>query len=243
MQRIRNIKTSKTEKQEKDFLVSLKAKKRFHLQSTDWTQLNDVSIFNKKEMIAWRRQLRNFPIFEDSDETTERALEKLIDQKPIIEIVDIPTDEYVSNDQSDERIKELEQEINRVKEALNDEIIYLPHEDAKQKLEECFNEYRSNELIQKGNIVEYNLKKIMLEEAVEKDLSNGNSSTPLLDQDTTDHSSSELHKIINDCKSYFKNINNLYTRLNKEQRSLYNMDSNEMNEWFESHGYRYRCKD
>jgi hypothetical protein len=194
-------------------------------------------------MIAWRKQLRNFVISENSNEETERALEKLITKKPEVEVVDIPTGEVESIDDQKHRIDELEREINKLKELFKQDVIYLSPEEAKRRLYECFNEYRSNELIRKGNIVEYNLKKIMLEEAVEKDLSDGDSSTPLLDQDTTDHSSLELQKIIDDCKSYFKNINTLYTRLNKEQRSLYNMDSNEMNEWFESHGYRYRCKE
>jgi hypothetical protein len=117
----------------------------------------------------------------------------------------------------------------------------LTNEEAFEKLKECFNEYRANELIKQG-VVEYNLKKVLLEEAIEKKLSSGYSETPLLDQDSNNHSEEELQSIIDNCKKYFKRINELYTWLNKRERSLYNMDSNEMNEWFESHGYRYRCR-
>jgi hypothetical protein len=251
MKKIRNLTTSTTFKQKEDFLISLKAKKRFYLQQTDWTQLKDVPLRNDTELLEWRKKLRNFKIDEKADGSTKKELEKIIAEQPTPNISYNTNQDDTIGDVSIDKFLDLERELNNLNDKIEytnkpqeqNEIELLSLEECEEQLKKCFNKYKANELIENGGVVEYNLKKIMLEEAVERKLSNGKSNTPLLDQDSTDHSETELDKIINDCKEYFKNINELYTRLNKEERSLYNMNSTEINEWFESHGHRYRCKD
>lgn len=257
MQKIRNLTTKKSSKQHEDFLVASKAKKKFFLQSTDWSQLDDIEVDNIDEINEWRRKLREFSIDPNlSDEENERRLDKLVKNQPkiiaktAVEKEPSSTPQRKSEEEIEKNIKssvmlelleEFKDEFSQSNKDEKVELTHLDYNNALIKALELFNEYKSQELLQNG-IIEYNLKKILLEEAVDKKLSE-DVNTPLLDEHNKEHTKEDLEEIIENCKQYFNKINKLYSNLNKYERSFYNMSIKELNEWFEENGYRYRCKD
>ena len=259
MQKIKNLKLSKSYRQKQDFVTALKSKKRMHLQNTDWTQLEDVAVKNQDDIDAWRKSLRDFEIDIEANEQTERELDGIIARKPV------PSYESKTEKINVEKdVKELLDKINRLqkdnlhlRKSLNtiqlenneklekirneqtpveteEEDIALTKDEAQKKIEELFIEYK-NETLMKAGILEYNLKKLLLEEAVDKKFSEPKERTLLSDND-------DVEEVIRECKAFFRNINSIYLRLKKEESSIYNMSIQEINNWFKENGYRYRCE-
>lgn len=235
MEKIRNLKTSKSFKQKQDYITSLRTKKKFFLNLTDWTQLYDVSVSNFEEITTWRKKLRGFSIPDDADHNTEKSLDALIQSIPDIgkvRSVD-PVPEYIEPVPSPTPV-EVEVEQENV-----EEDILLDEKQAREFARTAFTEYKNQRLLDNG-ILEYNMMRVLLEEAIDSQ-TEAQSDSSLFAQCMGEDMAS--YEIIENCKQYFKNINGLYARLTKEQRSLYNMSIKQLNEWFKNNGYRYRCYD
>lgn len=235
MEKIRNLKTSKSFKQKQDYITSLRTKKKFFLNLTDWTQLYDVSVSNFEEITSWRKKLREFNIPDDADHNTEISLDALIQSIPDIGNVQSadPVPEYIEPVPSSTPVEvEVEQE------NLEEDIL-LDEKQAREFARTAFAEYKNQRLLDNG-ILEYNMMRVLLEEAIDSQTEEQSDSSLFSQCMEKDTSSRE---VIENCKEYFKNINGLYATLSKEQRSLYNMSIKQLNEWFKNNGYRYRCYD
>jgi len=77
--KIKNLKTSKTEKQLFDEVLALRAEKLSQLAITDWTQLPDVPLANAYEFSRWRQELRDLKINSPDDKW---KIKNLLDKKP-----------------------------------------------------------------------------------------------------------------------------------------------------------------
>lgn len=89
MEKIRNVIVEKSYRQQQDFLIALKSKKRAALRNTDWTQLGDVHVKNADGIRAWRQRLRYFVIDESANAATEDKLDKLISEMPEMELMEL----------------------------------------------------------------------------------------------------------------------------------------------------------
>lgn len=248
MQKIKNLKTTKSYKQKEDKIAALRAKKNFNLKNTDWTQLPDVQISNSNEVIEWRKELRNLEI--NDGEASERILEEVLSRmpEPIVKNSTIPQKSVIGSEKSEKlelEVVELRNELDRLKnnkakedEELNQEII-LDEKQARSFAEEIFSEYKNKRLVDNG-ILEYNMMRTLLEEAIDRRIS-PDSHGPLLEEYLNSNENISIDDIIENCREFFKNINGLYVTFTKEQRNLYNMSLSELNNWFKENGHRYRC--
>lgn len=263
MTKIKNIRTHASDKQRRDYITSLKSKKRMYLQNTDWTQLEDVKVLNQDDVDKWRQKLRDFQIDNESGEETEKQLDQLIAQQPVIQHESNTKENlFDTTEISDlkKKLQKLEKDNRLLKESLNDsfkesheffediygkigskeksepELIYLDYNEAIEKIKELFIEYK-NKTLMDNSILEYNLKRTMLEEAIDIKFSDSDSGDASLISDGED-----LESVIDQCRDYFKTINSVYLRLKKEETSIYNMSVDELDQWFNKNGYRYRCK-
>jgi len=287
MKKITNLKTTKSYKQKKDKLSALKAKKKFHLKNTDWTQIADVNIANINQVKEWRQKLRDVKITEN-DIASEKALEDILAEMPEIQIEkfssstgesdnldllntikdkidtlykeinylrsdisknksNIKTSEeqlaklFTNFSELHENVNDIRNEVNNITDEMNpsNENILLDEQQARKFAQEIFIKYKNEKLTDNG-ILEYNMMRTLLEEAIDKRMSD-DSNTPLLEEYLKCNPECSIGNIIENCKSFFKRINLLYADLAKEQQKIYNMSSHELNEWFKNNGYRYRC--
>jgi len=248
MKKIQNVKTRQSSKQENDKILALKSKKKYYLKNTDWTQINDVRIKNNDEIKKWRKRLRDFDIDDLSYEQSEKELEKIISEMPMpiigkkVDTVD-KEKEYNSDDISTvyKELKTIKENISTIyKELDNDnEIIELEEQEFRNVILKLFTE-DANKLLMENGILEYNLMTILLEEAIDRQFSD-DSYGPLLDQYLESLNSLSLEEIISNCRSFFKNINGLYTNIAKQRARMYNMSIDSLNNWCVENGHRYRC--
>lgn len=253
MEKITNVRVHKSDQQRKDYILALETKKRLYLQNTDWTQLDDVKIKNQKQVDEWRQHLRNFKVGDNPTEEVEKRLDDIIDAKPEIQFdSNANSSGRAKTEILENKVKILEKEVFRLNKEFGeskftdttveykDEVEYVSKEKAYEIIYENFIYYK-NKILMENGILEYDLTKLLLEEAVDKKFSNVESeSLTLLDESTAGE---DLDEIISRCKNYFSKINEIYVGLKKEEASIYNMSTEEVNKWFVTNGYRYRSKD
>lgn len=267
---IRNIKTSKTERQIQDEVLTLKSKKNIQLVNTDWTQLGDVTLANVEEFKSWRRELRNFKIGDRSDSS---KLEEIISRKPspifsaTTVIPETPPNDIVPEPptsidilggwkyavelsvpiktQLDIKHEPMFEHIFEKAQEEDTTIVCISsREEAINTLIEFMMEEKSEEL-RMADSSSYALFRLLQEELIEYDYKTDDSPPKFLEKYMTavglDSSIySDLVKVEQICKDYFSRINEIFFRFEEQTRRVYNMSNKELELELDNRGHRYR---
>jgi len=215
--------------------------------------LDDVYVENREEIDEWRKDLREYKIDATADESTERGLDSIIDAMPEVKystaVIESDTTDKEATQDFTELANKYDSSLHNLSEHLKDtrgrlqdiedrdKTQMVDKEHAHKIISDGFQQHKNRVLMENG-ILEYNLTKLMLEEAVDQKYAEHPVEGSLLTEDEHD-----LDEIIDKCKNYFKNINKVFMNLKKDESRVYTMDTDEINDWFNDNGYRYRCKD
>ena len=284
---IKNIKTEKTEKQKDNEWKSVIGHKTLLLNSTDWTQLEDVFLSNKDEFVKWRRNLRKTDLKEvfDSPEQATEFLKKYEDRlpKPVFNHAVPSTDDTIHVEEAEETEKketplhllsmfdeirkklqddfeqkkrELEAEKEQKLKIINDKLVELEEEIKNQRepitdisLSEAHRliishkkRYSTEVIVDK--IIEFPILLGQVEQALDflsDDSANIEDYYLLDNSDVAVDNTSYAHSIIDSYKNFLKEQKQVKENFAKELESVYDMTLEEVNEFFETNGYRYRC--
>lgn len=240
---ITNIKTSKTEKQLKDEITAINAKRLSQLAMSDWTQLSDVPLSNRKEFTHWRQELRelNIRVHEDSD-----TLNDIISRKP-----QPIFSEEVTIDEKEDTVEEFSDEVLSIDLNLGSNGVetYLIVDDTIKNRLEAISTYEQvlieekNTQLALAQISSYPFYKLIQEELI--DHSPSDNPPKFLEEYMNirglDPSSEEDLTIVGkNCKSYFSNVNELFFEFENKLQNIYNMSDEELENELDKYGYRYR---
>jgi len=217
---IKNLKTSKTEKQIQDEINAVKAKRKTQLSQTDWTQLDDVNLQNSEEFRNWRKALRELNITSLKDKS---LLDDLIINKPVPRVSkEIPT-------QEDKDIS--------VKECIVEDRV-----DAEKCLTSLLIEEKNSELVE-ADASSYPLFRLLQEELIEHDL--GQTPPKFLSRymgavGLDPQATEDLKEVEEICKNFFATVNEIFFTFECKIRSVYTMSEEELDQELNKRGYRYR---
>lgn len=250
---IRNLKTSKTEKQIQDEILSLKSKKRVQLANTDWTQLDDVPLKNAEEFRGWRKSLRDLEITSLTDGV---KLEEIISARPVPELGEFPDEEILESESDfDELHVEIpvqeysEVDFTEFMDALDDVVVEEPEPPVIETREEAVAELEKKLIAEKGEELKssdassYALFRLLQEELIEYDL--GDAPPKFLERymeflELNPFATEDLKEVEGICKDFFKRINDIFFKFEQKIRSVYTMSDEELTKELGERGYRYR---
>lgn len=259
--RIQNVQTKKTERQIETEWAEVAAMKSRLLSSTDWTQLDDVVLENDAEIRQWRQRLRDIDIREDfnSPKTASRYLSEYEASFPRVlyssdtsrhRQEDIRPEEFNENlDRLFQYVEALEKKITSLESLINEPVIeeepveYVSIENAQDIVLNQLKEQKNQNLVNSGSL-EYPLISTKMEQAADflsRDDEQPLAEYSLLKNNRNVSDVEYAEQILYECRNYFKNLYTIEKDYLHQIESVYNMSIDEMNEWFESHGYRYRC--
>jgi len=248
---IKNLKTSKTEKQVQDEITALKAKKKVQLMQTDWTQLKDVHLENEEQILGWRKAVRNLEITSLEDKSALEVLIKnrpplvLTEEVPPFEIEDAPPEEdeedivFFDSTSDEEYMSDL---MNTV---IEDFLTIDSKEYAKKFLLEAL-VGEKNAALSKADSSSYSLFRLLQEELIEHELGTNPpkflakymASIGLNPQVTED-----LKEVEEICKEFFSTVNAVFFTFEEKIRSVYTMSNEDLERELKKLGYRYRPAD
>ena len=243
---IKNIKTEKTEKQKDNEWKSVIGHKTLLLNSTDWTQLEDVFLSNKDEFVKWRRNLRKTDLKKifDSPEQAEDELNKVEARKPI---------PIFSKTVKPDNVSKLEKEVrdlnilvhqlaNSMMEKEEPKLEKLNLSDSHKKIIDLLIVEKNEVLISLGALT-LPILTAQTDQAIDF-LSRNQASLSdysLLDNDTNDADTQFVQKIIDSFKQKRKELYKIELDYLQKIESVYNMPIEEVNNYFIEYGHRYRC--
>lgn len=261
---IKNIQTKRSDKQIEDEWAKVIATKKSLLRHTDWTQLQDVNLDNKKDFLQWRKELRDLNIRKSFNNTKE-AFSFLEDYKK-----KIPNPIFKNDKSNEENIKlnDVIKENKQLKESIAD-LNILVHQLKDSLLEEFKNretaidkdtieeigveesikfivseikKEKHNKLINEGALT-FSILASKMEQAVDFLSSDSTDldSYSLLNNDSSTHDRVYAKNVIEDYKNKRKQLNNIESSYLQKEQSVYNMSSDDINEFFVNNGHRYRC--
>lgn len=258
MQKIKNLKTEKSEKQIIDEWSTVEANRCYYLTSTDWTQLPDVHLKNREEFVQWRNKVRTLQIHDFSSPIeannflktfeSERPKAQFEEYKPINKNSDDPRIEALDK-KLDEQNVLVHQLINHMleteKDAREEDIASIDRAESIEIILGKLTDEHHKEMIDMGALT-FPLKLSQVEQALDFLASDNESSVAtysLLDNETDGSDAEYAEKLIEDYKQYLKTLSVIDKRYADRCGSVYNMTTQDINDWFHSHGYRYRCSE
>lgn len=259
IKKITNLKTIESDNKKKNKLSEMRAWKRKLLSSTDWVTLPDVSknIKNLEDVISWRDSVRNVKIERVSDiVSAEKELTYLGRTKvePIKDNHSIKpltmskpqtsaTKPCKMCEDNKKLILDLQNRISKMENVLQEkEYTILTHVESFKAAEKILVEELLKEYLTK--YMKYSVVREKVEQATEYLSSNGQDNLTdytLLINDGNASDEEYARAVINDGKELLQEYSEFLNKVDKELKYVYTMKCDELTDFFEEHGYRYRC--
>lgn len=259
MIKIKNLKTEKTERQIENEWKSIIGQKNHLLLSTDWTQLSDVPLANRKEFTKWRRGLRKINVRETFDSPSQALefLNKYEERLPTPEFdfslstdQDEPDEIQTSDEKPDmayqEQISRLEEKLHRIEQHVDllNSVSTIPIEEARQIIVN----HLKRDMFDNSEIrfIDFPILLGQVEQALDF-LSDSKASIEdyyLLEKtDPAMDDKEYAHFVIQSYKQFLKDQKNIKKDYQERVSSVYDMSVEQINDFLQSNGYRYRCSD
>lgn len=257
------MKVQKSSKQIADSWKLASAEKKALLLSTDWTQLDDVNLENSQAFSNWRKKLREVNL-QETFETSSQAREflKLFREKmpkPVFIKTsnnNLPDDtDYISQISNlklevkglNVLVHQLVDSLKRKESAYTDkdvDIEEIPYAEAKLCVISDIQKRKHAELLDAGALT-FPLLSEKAEQAIDFLASSNDTRLNtyslfhhVSDKDEVQHA----NNIISLYKKLREQLNDIELRYLQEESKVHNMTHEEINEYLNSHGHRYRCQ-